>query len=99
MATQEKTTTMPDLGFDLGAFEIAADRVRDLNERLIQSSKTAGQASLDTYEKVLKSLVDFEEKVGQSSQLEWVSALASTHAQFIKDVSQAYTQAARELLK
>ena len=98
MATQEKTT-YPDLGFDLSYFEAAADRIRELNEKLILSTKSTGRASLDAYEKTLTSLVDFEEKVGQSSQLEWVSALASTHAQFIKDVSQAYTQAARELLK
>ena len=96
MATQEKTTYP---GFDLGYFEVAADRIRELNEKLIQSTKTTGRASLDAYEKALQSLVDFEQKVGQSSELEWVSALASTHAQFIKDVSQAYTQAARELLK
>jgi len=99
MATQEKSGGMPDLGFDFGSFEAAADRIRDYNEKLIQSTKRAGMASVDVYEKTLKSLVDFEEKVGQSSQLEWVSALASTHAQFIKDVSQAYTQAAREVLK
>ena len=99
MATQEKSSVMPDLGFDFGSFEATAERIRDYNEKLIQSTKRAGMASVDAYEKTLKSLVDFEEKVGQSSQLEWVSALASTHAQFIKDVSQAYTQAAREVLK
>ena len=96
MATQEKTTYP---GFDLSYFEAAADRIRELNETLIQSTKSTGRASLDAYEKALQSLVDFEQKVGQSSELEWVSAVATTHAQFIKDVSKAYTQAARELLK
>jgi len=100
MATQTKSTATPlDLGIDAGAFNEAAERIRDLNERLIESSKNAGKVSLDAYEKALKSLVDFEEKVGNASQLEWVSALASTHAKFVTDVSAAYTQAARELLK
>lgn len=101
MATQTKNTasTPLDLGVDAGAFNEAAERIRDLNERLIESSKNAGRVSLDAYEKALKSMVDFEEKVGNASQLEWVSALATTHAKFVQDVSAAYTAAARELLK
>ena len=92
------TSTKTPLGIDLGAYEEAAQRIRDLNERLIESSKQAGNTTLDAYEKALKSLVDFEEKVAGASQLEWVSALAQTHASFVRDVSAAYTKAARELL-
>jgi hypothetical protein len=99
MATKNTASTPLDLGVDAGAFNEAAERIRDLNERLIESSKNAGRVSLDAYEKALKSMVDFEEKVGNASQLEWVSALASTHAKFVQDVSAAYTAAARELLK
>ena len=33
-----------------------------------------------------------------ASQLDWVSALASTYAAFVQDVSGAYTKAARDLL-
>ena len=90
--------TANPLGIDLSAYEEAAQRIRDLNERLIESSKQAGNTTLDAYEKALKSLVDFEEKVAGASQLEWVSALAQTHASFVRDVSAAYTKAARELL-
>lgn len=86
------------LGLDLGPVEEAAERIRALNERLIEGSKAAGNTTLDAYEKALKSLVDFEEKVAGASQLEWVSALAQTHAAFVRDVSAAYTKAARELL-
>src|SRR5664280_3894031 len=61
MAT--KTTPENPLGVDLGPYEEAATRIRELNERLIESSKAAGNTTLDVYEKALKSLVDFEEKV------------------------------------
>lgn len=98
MATTKTTTTDSTLGIDLGPYEEAATRVRELNERIIESSKSAGLTSLDAYEKALKSLVDFEQKVAGASQLEWVSALAQTHAAFIQDVSTAYTKAAREFL-
>jgi hypothetical protein len=98
VANQSKPTTSSP-GFDLGPVEEVADRIRQLNERLIESSKTAGTVALDAYEKALQSLVDFEDKVASASQLDWVSALATTHAKFIQDVSASYTKAAREALK
>jgi hypothetical protein len=65
---------------------------------LIKSTKSAGLVTLDAYESALHSMVEFEEKVASASQLDWVSALATTHATFIGDVSASYTKAARELL-
>jgi hypothetical protein len=97
MATRTTTAENP-LGIDLGPYEQTAARVRELNERIIESSKAAGLTSLDAYEKALKSLVDFEQKVAGASQLDWVGALAQTHASFVNDLSAAYTKAARDLL-
>ena len=96
MAT--KRTSDNPVGMDLGANEEAATRIRELNERLIESSKAAGMTTLDAYEKALASLVEFEEKVAGATQLEWVSALAQTHAAFVRDVSAVYTKAARDML-
>jgi hypothetical protein len=99
MATQNTTPELPDLGVDFAAFEEAADRVRALNERVIEASKSAGLVSLDAYEKALQSFIDFEEKVAGATQLDWVNALATTHVKFVQEVSAAYTKAAREALK
>ena len=79
--------------------EEAVQRIRELNERIIAAAKQSGRVSLDAYERALKDLLDFEQKVADATQLDWVNALASAHAKFISDVSHAYTQAARELLK
>jgi hypothetical protein len=103
MATSTQTkagaagSTIPS--FEIPSVQETTERIRDLNERLISSSKNAGVVTLDAYEKALQSLVDFEQKVASASQLDWVSALASTHAKFITDVTSSYTTAARELLK
>ena len=70
-----------------------------LNERLIESFKSAGVVALDAYEKALQSLADFEQKVAKASQLDWVTALAATHAKFISDLSTSYTSAVRDQLK
>jgi len=81
------------------AVDEAAQRIRDLTEQFIEAAKKAGNASLDTYEKSLRGLVDFEERAAGASQLDWVSSIAAAHAKFVQDVSAAYVSAARELLK
>jgi hypothetical protein len=96
--TAHAKTTTPTAAFDLPSVDEATQRIRDLNERLIEASKNAGLVTLDAYEKALQSLVDFEEKVASASQIDWVSALATTHAKFISDVSASYTKAVREML-
>jgi predicted RNA-binding Zn ribbon-like protein len=81
------------------ATEEAVQRIRDLTERFIESAKTAGQVSLDAYEKALQNLVDFQERAAGATQLDWVSSIATAHAKFVQDVSAAYVSAAREMLK
>jgi hypothetical protein len=81
------------------AVEETANRIRELNEKLIQLAKESGQSSLDTYEKALQSLVDFEKSVASRSQLHWVTGLANTHAKFVQDLTGFYIKAAREALK
>jgi hypothetical protein len=99
MTTTQTKTSTPINPMDLPSVEETTQQIRDLNERLIASTKSAGLVSLDAYEKALQSTVEFEEKVASASQVDWVSALATTHAKFISDVSASYTKAARELLK
>jgi hypothetical protein len=84
---------------DTSAFEDTAGRIRKLNENLIQLAKESGQSSLDTYEKALQSLVDFEKSVASRSQLDWVTGLANTHAKFVQDLTGFYIKAAREAPK
>jgi hypothetical protein len=79
--------------------EAAAERIRDLNERIIESSKKAGNTYLDIYEKTLNSIADYQEKVGERSQVDWVSTIANAQANFTRDLAGAYTSAARTLLK
>jgi predicted RNA-binding Zn ribbon-like protein len=74
-------------------------RIRELTEQFIDSSKAAGNQSLDAYEQSLRTLVDFQEKAAGASQLDWVTTLAQAHAKFVSDVSAAYVSAARTMLK
>ncbi len=98
MTSQTETAT-PTASFSIPSFEGATDSIKDLNEKWMESSKHAGLLTLDAYEKAMSSIVDFEKKVASDSDMEWVSALATTHAKAISDMTSFYTTAVRDLLK
>src|SRR5262245_60785916 len=82
--------------FDTTAVEETVKRIEEMNKRMLASSKNAGRLALDAYEKSVARMLEFQEKVANASQLDWVSALAATQAQFVQDVSAAYIKATRE---
>ena len=79
--------------------DAVAQRVRKLNERIIEESKSAGEATLTAYEKALKAIAASLERGPGKSDVEWVSSLATTQAKWIRDVTTAWTAAARGVLK
>jgi hypothetical protein len=86
--------------FDAASLDKTIARIREMNERLIVSNRAAGRAALDAYEKALRSMVDFQERVARGgNQLDWISTLASAHAKFVEDISAAYVEAARDTVK
>ena len=76
-ATEQNKTSTPTPSFDLPSVEEATQRIRDLNERILESSKKAGKVYLDIYERTLNSIADYQEKVGEQSQVEWITTIAN----------------------
>jgi hypothetical protein len=98
LATQTKSSAgKRDTAF-VPSVEETIERIRALNEKILESGKTMGGAWLDTYEKALHNVLDFETQVANASELDWVSAVAKAQAEFVTDITSAYTKAARELL-
>jgi hypothetical protein len=79
--------------------EATAKRLRKLNERIIDVGKQTGESTLASYEKALKAMASAVERGPGSSDIDWISHLATTQAKFIRDVTQAWTAAARDVLK
>ena len=95
MATATAPTIKP---FDVD-FEAATEQIRGLNEKVLAAAKQTGTMSLDAYEQTVNSLLDFSQKAADSTKVDWFSALAKSQASVITEVTNAYTKAARALLK
>ncbi len=79
--------------------DAAAERIRELNEKILQSGQQAGLSTLDVYEKTLKSIADMQQAVGEATQVQWFSAIAAAQANFTREITDAYASASRDLLK
>ena len=98
--TTDKTKTDDATSaFELPSVEDATQGLRALNDQLAESSRSAGLNTLDAYEKTVTAIADFEQKVASDTQVEWVSAIATTHAKMLSDMTASYTTAVRDLLK
>ena len=78
--------------------EAAAERIRDLNEQILERIKSGGESALEAYERTLKTVADYQEAAGRRGA-EWVTGLAEAQAQFTRELASASPAAARELGK
>ena len=97
--TRTQRATAEAEGSESRASRAAAERIRELNERIIDSGKRAGRGTLDIYEATLKAVADSLERGPGSSDIEWVSSIATAQANFIRDLTKAWSSAARKALK
>ena len=73
--------------------EAAAQRIRGLNQQVLARASTAGRGAVDGYEKALHDMADFETKIAGSTQLDWLQAVARSHATFVTDLASMYADA------
>ena len=93
-SSKARASTSPE-----ARLEAAAERLRKLNERIIEAGKQTGETTLSSYEKALKTIASAVERGPGSSDIDWISHLATAQAKFIRDVTEAWTSAARGMLK
>jgi hypothetical protein len=89
-------TTTPEFGRDL---EATTQRVRELSEQVVTQAKRNGLLWLESYERVLRSLLEFEEQAAKGTGAEWATTLATTHANLVRETSQAFFAALRKQLE
>jgi hypothetical protein len=79
--------------------EESLQRIRDLNERILEGGKQAGSAYLDAYEQALKSIADYQEQFAKQSDIEWVSSIVDAQARFTRELTNVLISAGRDALK
>lgn len=93
MAKQDDDKT-PEQGVD-----DAAERLRELNERIIEAGKTSGRAYLEAYEANLKSIADHQAKLAGASDVDWVATLLNAQSDFTREMAKAAVAQSHDLLK
>jgi len=75
------------------------DRIRALNEQVLQAGRELGQGFLDAYEQSMRTFADFQERAADGTDVAWIAQVAKAQADFTREVTKFSTEAARKLLK
>jgi hypothetical protein len=81
------------------AVEATVERIRELNEQILDAGKKAGGAYLSAYEKALQSIADYQEQVAKQTDVEWVSTIVDAQARFTRELTKVVVSTGREFLK
>jgi hypothetical protein len=79
--------------------EAAFEQVKELNERMLATTRKAGNLYLDSYEKAVNRAIELELKVAGYTQQDWLKSLIEAQADFARELTDSYTKVARGLLK
>jgi hypothetical protein len=79
--------------------EAIAERLRKLNEKIIDVGREAGESALTSYEKALKTIATGISQSSAKDELEWIQHLAASQAKFVREITESWAKAARERLK
>jgi hypothetical protein len=77
----------------------AAQRVKELSDRMIELAKKNGLGWLEAYEKILNTMIQLQLRAAVATQIEWINALAATNADIMREMTAVYFQTARDQMK
>jgi len=77
----------------------ATKRVQELSDRMIEVAKKNGMTWLAAYERILNTMLQLQQRAAAATQIEWINALTTANADFMREMSNVYFQTAREQMK
>jgi hypothetical protein len=92
-------SSLPRVNIDGAQVEAIAERLRKLNEKIIDFGREAGENTLASYEKALKTIATGVQQSPAKDELEWISHLAASQAKFVREITDSWAKAARDRLK
>src|SRR3954447_26570015 len=67
--------------------EETIERIRALNEQILEAGKQWGSSFLDAYEQSMRTYADFTAKTGEGTDVEWILHIAKAQADFTRTVT------------
>jgi hypothetical protein len=84
---------------EVPSLEKTFEQVKQFNDQVAKAVREASSLYLDSYEKAVDRTIEFELKVADHSQQEWLKNLIQAQADVTREFTHSYTTAARSLLK
>jgi hypothetical protein len=82
-----------------GDLESAAARVRELSEQVLSKAKENGLAWLEGYERLLTTMLDFEQQAAKNAGTEWAVTSWAAHADFVRQTSEVFLGSLKSQLR
>jgi len=79
--------------------EATIAQLRELTDAILDYAKHADAVQLNTVERTLRALADYQSAAAQTYEDQRARTLAAAYAEFTREVTNAYVSAARELRK
>ncbi len=98
-AARKTTADRTPTGAARAAEARTEERIRELNERIIEGGKELGTAALDAYEAGLSAIAKTLETGPGKSDQDWVARVANGQAEFLRDLAKRIVPPARRALK
>jgi hypothetical protein len=73
-------------------------RIREINDRILESARGGGEASLQGYERLLKTIADAQEAAGDRGA-EWVRAFTAAEVKFTRELADGLPEAVRTAIE
>ncbi len=81
------------------SIESTFDRANQAGEQFFAAARKVGNVYLDSYEKAVDRAIELELKVAGATQQEWIKDLTEAQTEFARELAGSYTSTARTLLK
>jgi hypothetical protein len=73
--------------------------IRERNEQIVEAGRRTRLELLEAFEQSLSAFADSQEKLADTSEIEWMSRLLRAQAAFTRDMTDASSKFARQLLE
>jgi hypothetical protein len=81
------------------AYEAPFEQFEEFGEQMLSTARKASTKYLDSYEKAVGRAIDLELKLAGLTQQDWLKGMVDTHVEMTRELTGAYTSAARQILR